>query len=386
MRSHASQYSDVVQRACCLLCLASSAIASSATCAATAQMTDAIDTRRHPPPTAQTSRSNPRSMPDLRKGLTAVAGVMVGHDTVPGRFTGCTVVLTPEGAVAGVDVRGSAPGTRETDLLQPINTVQVVHAIVLSGGSAFGLDASSGVVRFLEQQGIGFDTHVAKVPIVPAAVLFDLNVGDSPSVRPDAQSGYRAAKTASDGPVTQGNVGAGTGATVGKLGGYSRAMKGGIGTKAIGLQNGLVVAALVAVNAVGDVIDPRTGHVIAGVRTTDGKHLADARTVLTSGLRPETPIGTNTTIGVVATNAKLSKSQVTKMAQMAHDGLAMTVFPAHTIIDGDAMFAVSTATWDGEPDLLTIGALAAQVTAESIINAVRNAESIPGYPAARDMM
>jgi L-aminopeptidase/D-esterase-like protein len=325
-------------------------------------------------------------MPDLRKGLTAVAGVMVGHDTMPDRPTGCTVVLSQSGAVAGVDVRGSAPGTRETDLLHPINTVQVVHAIVLSGGSAFGLDASSGVMRFLEQQGIGFDTRVAKVPIVPSAVLFDLNVGDRSNVRPDAESGYRAAKAASDGPVAQGNVGAGTGATVGKLGGYSRAMKGGIGTKAIGLQNGLVVAALVAVNAVGDIIDPRTARVIAGMRTTDGRHLADARTAITSGFRSEAPIGTNTTIGVVATNAKLTKSQITKVAQMAHDGLAKAIFPAHTPMDGDTMFAISTGTWDGEPDLLTIGALAVEVTAESIVNAVRNAESIPGYPAAREMM
>jgi L-aminopeptidase/D-esterase-like protein len=325
-------------------------------------------------------------MPDLRKGLTAVAGVMVGHDTMPDRPTGCTVVLSQSGAVAGVDVRGSAPGTRETDLLHPINTVQVVHAIVLSGGSAFGLDASSGVMRFLEQQGIGFDTRVAKVPIVPSAVLFDLNVGDRSNVRPDAESGYRAAKAASDGPVAQGNVGAGTGATVGKLGGYSRAMKGGIGTKAIGLQNGLVVAALVAVNAVGDIIDPRTARVIAGMRTTDGRHLADARTAITSGFRSEAPIGTNTTIGVVATNAKLTKSQITKVAQMAHDGLAKAIFPAHTTMDGDTMFAISTGTWDGEPDLLTIGALAVEVTAESIVNAVRNAESIPGYPAAREMM
>jgi L-aminopeptidase/D-esterase-like protein len=264
--------------------------------------------------------------------------------------------------------------------------VQVVHAIVLSGGSAFGLDAASGVVRFLEREGIGFDTRVGKVPIVPAAVLFDLNVGGHAKIRPSAESGYRAAKAAHAGLVTQGNVGAGTGATVGKLRGYSRAMKGGIGTSAIGLQNGLVVAALVAVNAVGDVFDPRTGHVIAGMRTADGKHLADARTALISGLRPEAPIGTNTTIGVVATNAKLTKSEITKVAQMAHDGLAKVIFPAHTPMDGDTMFAVSTGTWDGEPDLLTVGALAVEVTAESIVNAVRNAESLPHYPSAREMM
>ena len=209
-------------------------------------------------------------------GLTAVDGIKVGHHTLLERPTGCTAILVENGAVAGVDVRGSAPGTRETDLLNPINTIQEVHAIVLAGGSAFGLDAATGVVRFLEERGIGYDVRVAKVPIVPAAVLFDLGIGDAPHIRPTADCGYRAARSATTDPVAEGNVGAGAGATVGKLGGSGRAMKAGIGTAALRLPDGLTVAALVAVNAVGDIVDPATGEVVAGVRTEDGGALADA--------------------------------------------------------------------------------------------------------------
>src|SRR5260221_5251269 len=202
--------------------------------------------------------------------LTAVAGVKVGHHTLSERPTGCTVIVVEAGAVGGVDVRGAAPGTRETDLLNPVNLVEKVHAIVLAGGSAFGLDAATGVMRYLDERNIGFETPVAKVPIVPAAILFDLGVGD-PKIRPTADCGYRAATSATTGPVQEGNVGAGAGATVGKLAGPKRAMKGGIGTASVTLPDGLAVAALVAVNAAGGVVDPSTGKVIAGVRTEDGK-------------------------------------------------------------------------------------------------------------------
>lgn len=315
--------------------------------------------------------------------LTAVEGLKVGHVTLSARPTGCTVVLAESGAVAGVDVRGSAPGTRETDLLSPVNTVQQVHAVVLSGGSAFGLDTASGVVRWLEERGIGFETGVARVPIVPAAILFDLGIGD-PRIRPDAECGYKAAEGASTRPVEEGSIGAGAGATVGKLHGRARAMKGGIGSAAIRLSDGLVVAALVAVNAVGDIVDPATGRVIAGVRGEDGRSLLDARTLLRSG-RHRARSGGNTSIGVVATNATLTKAQATKVAQMAHDGLARAIVPAHTPADGDTMFSLATGARAGEPDLLLIGALAADVTAQAVVRAVREATGLPGLPAVRDL-
>jgi L-aminopeptidase/D-esterase-like protein len=318
-------------------------------------------------------------------GLSAVRGLKVGHFTMAGRPTGCTVVLAESGAVGGVDVRGSAPGTRETDLLNPVNTVEKVHAIVLSGGSAFGLDAASGVMRYLDERGIGFETAFGNVPIVPAAVLFDLNVGD-PKIRPTADCGYRAAAAASDGPVQEGNVGAGSGATVGKLAGTARAMRGGLGTASITTREGLVVAAMVAVNAVGDVIDPATGRVVAGVRTEDGKGLADARTLVRSGvLEPPGKFGRNTTIGVVATNATLTKAQATKVAQMAQDGLARSIWPAHTPLDGDTIFTLATGERSSPVDLMTIGALAADAVAEAVVRAVKAAKGIPGYPAAADL-
>ena len=326
--------------------------------------------------------------------MTAVGGIKVGHFTLTERPTGCTAILTEAGAAAGVDVRGGAPGTRETDLLQPLNTVQQVHAIVLSGGSAFGLDAATGVVRYLEEKGIGYDVGIAKVPIVPAAILFDLAVGGKPSVRPTADCGYRAAQAASSGPVAEGNVGAGAGATVGKSAGPGRAMKAGIGTASITTADGLVVAALVAVNAVGDIIDPATGRVVAGVRTVDGKSLADARTLVRSGQfggrRPRDPEdhrpGTSTTIGVVATNAVLTKAQAQKVAQMAHDGFARAISPAHTPSDGDTIFALSTGTRPGEANVALIGALAAEVMADAILRAATQATGLPGYPAARDLI
>jgi L-aminopeptidase/D-esterase-like protein len=316
--------------------------------------------------------------------LTAVPGIKVGHHTLTERPTGCTAILTEAGAVAGVDVRGSAPGTRETDLLNPINTVQEVHAVVLSGGSAFGLDAATGVVRYLDEHNIGFDVRVAKVPIVPAAILFDLGIGD-PKIRPTADCGYRAAVAASTAPVIEGNVGAGAGATVGKSAGPNRAMKAGVGSSAITLPDGLIVAALVAVNAVGDIVDPSTGKIVAGVRTPDGVGLADARVLLRTGTGQRSRSGENTTIGVVATNAKLTKVQAAKLAQMAHDGYARAIVPVHTGGDGDAIFALATGAYAGDADVSRIGALGAEAMADAIVRAARQAVSIPNYPAARDL-
>ncbi len=323
--------------------------------------------------------------PGSVEGLTAIAGVRVGHHTLADRPTGCTVILTEAGAVASVDIRGAAPGTRETALLDPINTVQEVHAVVLSGGSAFGLAAADGVMRYLEERGVGYATRAAPVPIVPAAILYDLGIGDDPTIHPTADCGYRAAQAATDGPMTEGSVGAGAGATVGKIGGPGRAMKGGVGTAVFELPGGVLVAALMAVNSVGDIVDPQTGAVIAGVRTADGGALADARELL----RGRAPLGTrggeNTTIGVVATNAALTKAQLGIVARMAHDGLARAVRPAHTPSDGDAIFAISTGQIEEGVSLLRIGALAADATAEAILRAVRAATSLPGYPSVREL-
>jgi L-aminopeptidase/D-esterase-like protein len=343
--------------------------------------------------------SAPSPSPRADKGLTAVPGIKVGHHTLTERPTGCTVILTEAGAVASVDVRGGGPGTRETDLLDPVAHVQKVHAIVLSGGSAFGLDAASGVVRYLDEREIGYDTRVAKVPIVPAAVLFDLHVGGKPKVRPGADCGYAAAQAASDGPVAEGSIGAGAGATVGWAAGPARRTKGGIGTAAIVLPGGLVVAALVAVNAGGDVIDPATGKVIAGARTPDGKGFVDTRTLVRSGwygrrppdadprTRPDTSPspGQNTTLGVVATNAVLTKVEALKVAQMAHDGYARAISPVHTTGDGDTIFALATGTQAGEANVSLVGALAAEVMADAIVRAVTQATSVPGFPAVRDL-
>ena len=319
--------------------------------------------------------------------LTAVPGVKVGHHTITERPTGCTAILVEAGATAGVDVRGAAPASAETDLLKPVNLVQQVFAISLSGGSAFGLDSRSGVMRYLDEKNIGFKAYGSiNVPIVPAASLIDLNVGTNPKIRPTADCGYRAAQAASTAPVVEGNVGAGTGATVGKSGGAGRAMKAGIGTAAIRMPDGLIVAALVAVNAAGDIVDPATGKVVAGVRTADGKSLADARTLLTSGaLKQPARLGENTTLGVVATNATLTKTQATKVAEMAHDGYARAIYPSHTMGDGDTIFALATGGLSVPADVSRVGALAAQVVADAVVRAARQATGIPGYPAARDL-
>jgi len=325
-------------------------------------------------------------LPDNGGGLTAVEGLKLGHFTLDERPTGCTVILAEEGAVGGVDVRGGAPGTRETDLLDPVNTVQHVHGVVLSGGSAFGLDAATGVVRYLEEQGRGYPVGDLVVPIVVGAILFDLFVGDDPSVRPDADCGYAAAANASQDAPTEGNVGAGAGATVGKLRGAARAMKGGLGTAATHLPNGLVVSAVVAVNAVGSVVDPATGQVVAGVRTLDGTALADPRALL-RGAEEAAPAGgaTNTTIGVVATNATLTQAQATKVAQMAQDGLARAIYPAHTPGDGDTVFSLATGKLEVEVSTGLVGALAADVMAEAIVRAVRAATESAGYPSVHEV-
>jgi L-aminopeptidase/D-esterase-like protein len=318
------------------------------------------------------------------KGITAVPGIRVGHFTLPGGLTGCSVVLADgEGAVGGVSQRGGAPGTRETDLLDPLNLVERVNAIVLSGGSAFGLDAAQGVVKYLEEKNIGYKTNQGVVPIVPAAILFDLGFGGN-KTRPTADCGYRAAGAATDGRVAEGNVGAGAGATVGNLGGGLKPMKAGIGSAAVILPNGLIVGAIVAVNAVGDVIDPSTGNLVSGARTADGK-LADARKVLRAGVQAAPRLLQNTTLGIVATNAKLTKAQASRMALMADDGLARALYPSHTLGDGDTVFALATGGWNGNADISTVGALAADVLSEAIVRAAVMAKSAGGLPAASDL-
>jgi L-aminopeptidase/D-esterase-like protein len=313
-----------------------------------------------------------------------VAGVRAGHFTETRRATGCSVVLCEQGAVCGVDVRGGAPGTRETDLLRPDNLVPHVHALLLTGGSAFGLDAAGGVMQWLEERGHGFAVGPVRVPIVPAAVLFDLWFGDA-AVRPDRAAGHAACNAAGGAALAQGNVGAGTGATVGKLFGVERAMKGGIGTASLRV-GGITVAALVAVNATGDVIDPATGQVLAGALTEDGLGLLNCMAAIGRGeLPPRLQAGMATTIGVVATDALLDKAQANKLASMAHDGLARTINPAHTMADGDTLFALATGASGLPGNLTAIGALAAEVTARAVLNAVRHATGVAGFPAARDI-
>ena len=294
-------------------------------------------------------------------------------------------MLVEKGATAGVAVRGSAPASRETDLLDPSNLVEQVHAIVFSGGSAFGLDSAAGVMKYLEEQKVGFPFGGAYVPIVPGASLFDLPVGGKPLVRPDASCGYAAAKSAASGPVAEGSVGAGAGATVGKFGGAGRAMKGGIGTASITLPSGLIIAALGAVNAAGDNIDPATGRVVAGARGEDGVSFVDARTLLRSGRTATQRPLENTTLGLIATNARITKSQARKIAEMAHDGFARAIVPAHTMNDGDIIFALGTGAFTGEANITTLGGVAAEVMADAILRAVREATGLPNYPAVRDL-
>jgi L-aminopeptidase/D-esterase-like protein len=321
----------------------------------------------------------------VNRTLTAVPGIKVGHHELTARPTGCTAIVVDPAAVAGVDVRGSAPGTLDTDLLDPANDIETVNAISLAGGSAFGLDAASGVRRYLDEVDVRpkVESGAGSVRVVASAILIDLQVGGRPKVRPDADCGYRAARAAATGPVPQGNVGAGAGATIGKSAGFDRAMKGGLGSAAFILPDGLIVAALVAVNAFGDVIDPATGHVIAGVRTADGRSLADARVLLRAPI-PPLAAALNTTLGVVATNARLTRTEATLVARMAQDGFARAIAPIHTPYDGDTIFALSTGGFAGPADTARVGAFAADAVSEAIVSAIRHARSIPGYPAIGD--
>jgi L-aminopeptidase/D-esterase-like protein len=321
---------------------------------------------------------------DPAGSITDVQGVKVGHFTESRRPTGCTVLLFEKGATAGVDVRGSAPGTRETDLLNPTNTVQQVQAILLAGGSAFGLDAASGVVRYLEEHRLGYAVGDIVVPIVPAAILYDLEIGDS-KIRPTAESGYKACQAATTERVAEGNVGAGAGATIGKMFGPKQAMKSGLGSASVRVgDTGILVAAIVAVNAVGDVVDPKSGKIIAGARKADGSGFMDSMARIREGYRVR-PDGANTTIGVVATNVALDKSQATKVAQMAHDGLARTICPVHTPSDGDTIFAVATGAIAARANHGAIGALGADVMAQAVLRAVMSARGIAGLPSYADL-
>jgi len=317
--------------------------------------------------------------------LTDIDGLAVGHHTDPRRPTGCSVVLCPQGVVCGVDVRGAAPGTRETDLLRPDNLVERVHAVVLTGGSAFGLDAAGGVMQWLDDAGHGLQVGPARVPIVPAAVLFDLWVGDG-RVRPDAAAGRAACDAASTAAPAQGCIGAGAGATVGKLFGVDRAMKGGIGTASL-KAGAVTVGALVAVNPTGDVIDPATGRVVAGTRGDDGLPRSAARAIAAGELPERAIAGMATTIGIVATDAVLTKAQANKLATMAHDGLARTIHPVHTMADGDTLFALATGGSGRPGEMTVLGVLAAEVVARAVLNAVRAAAGLatPALPSAADL-
>ena len=329
----------------------------------------------------------------LKDAITDIPGLSVGHAQDDKAMTGCTVILCEGGAIGGVDQRGGAPGTRETDAMHPMHLVNEVHAVVLAGGSAFGLDAASGAVRYLEERGVGFDVRVARVPIVPAAILFDLGIGDS-DVRPDAEMGYQACLNASTDPPAEGNVGAGTGATVGKILGPAGAMKSGIGTASLEIGNGVIVGAIAAVNVFGDVINPKTGQIVAGARVIQkgpikvgkGPYFADTLSVMES-LIGRTMLGfasrENTAIGIVATNAKLNKEQINKVAQMAQDGLARTVCPAHTMLDGDTIFALAIGS--KKADVNIVGAFGAEVFAQAVMNAVWKAESAAGLPSAAEV-
>ena len=296
--------------------------------------------------------------------------------------TGCTVILCPEGATAGVDVRGGAPGTRETDLLKPENLVEKIHGLLLAGGSAYGLAAASGVMSYLEENGFGFDVGVARVPIVPAAVLFDLPCGDA-RVRPDQAMGYQACQNSETERFATGSVGAGCGATVGKLYGMDKAMKGGLGAHCVRI-GGLVVGAVVAVNCLGDVIDPASGQIVAGAVQQDPFRFLDSEAGLLQQCEATGNRFTgNTTIGAIITNATLTKAQATKVASMVHDGYARTMRPAHTLLDGDTIFTL--AVGDVAADISAVGALAAKVMEQAVLSAVQSATALAGFPCCRDV-
>ena len=333
----------------------------------------------------------PSASPALFPGaITQVRGLEVGQFTDPRRPTGCSVVIARTGAVGGVDVRGAAPGTRETDLLDPANLVGVVHAVLLTGGSAWGLDAAGGVMRWLEEEGVGLYVGSAPgqvVPIVPAAVLFDLHLGDA-RIRPDAAAGYAACQAAGD-EIAQGNAGAGAGATVGKLFGMPYAMKGGIGTASVTVD-GVTVGALIAVNALGDVVDPAAGTPIAGARTEDGQQLRGSVAAALAGDKPLALLaGANTTIGVVATDAPLTKAQCQRLAGAGHDGLARAIRPVHTMSDGDTLFALSTGM-AGALDFNVLCTMAGEAVARACVNAVQSAQGVTtdtlALPSASDLI
>ena len=315
--------------------------------------------------------------------ITDIEGIRVGHYSDREAITGCTVLLCEEGAVGGVDIRGSASGTRELDALSPLHLVDRVHGLVLAGGSAFGLDAAGGVMAYLEERGVGFDVGIARIPIVPAAILFDLRIGDS-RVRPDRSMGYRACQAAASGPIEEGSVGAGTGATVGKLMGIERAMKGGIGTSSLSLPGGITVGALVVVNAFGDVIDPETGQILAGLRDSqDGTRLLGSAAQLLAGVRPKGYGRESTTLVAVATNARLSKVEASKLAQQAQLGLARTIRPVHTTLDGDTTFVLATGRVAG--DLNALGVAATEAVTQSVVRAVKLATGLGGVPSLTDV-
>lgn len=317
--------------------------------------------------------------------LVDVPGVRVGHCTDLEAATGCTVVICDRPMVGGCLVSGAAPGTRETALLDPTCMVEEVHSVLLSGGSAFGLNAAGGVMRYLEEAGRGFDTRVARVPIVPAAILFDLAIG-SPSVRPGAEDGYEACLAATSSPVEQGNVGAGTGATVGKVLGHAHAMKGGLGSASVRLPTGSVVGALAAVNCIGDVVDPTNGAILAGTRRPDGRGFLDAASFLVESVAGETTPGAGTTLAVVATDAPLTKAQANRLAWLAHQGLARVIRPILPF-DGDVLFALASAHGGGAAhDLGVLGAAAAEALARAVVRGIMAAEGLHGYPAAREVM
>ena len=317
----------------------------------------------------------------MHDAITDVPGIRVGHATDLEAITGCTVILCDGGAVGGADVRGSASGTRELDALDPLHLVPQCHAVVLAGGSAFGLDAAGGTMEFLEARGVGFDVGVTRVPIVPAAILFDLRIGRA-DVRPDRPMGRRAAEAAAAGPVAEGSVGAGTGATVGKLRGMAHAMKGGLGTASEALPGGVMVGALAAVNAFGDVLDAETGRILAGLRGPDGRPAGTAAAMRAGALRPGYA-AESTTLAVVATNARLTKAQAAKLAALAQNGIARAVSPAHTTFDGDLVFALATGQAEG--DLNLIGTVAADLVARAIARGIKKAGSLGGIPAYADL-
>ncbi len=313
-----------------------------------------------------------------------MAGIQIGHCTNLEGATGCTVILAMDGAVAGVDVRGGAPGTRETDLLRPGNLVEKVHAVLLTGGSAFGLNAAAGVMKFLEEKGIGFEAGAVNVPVVASAVLYDLGLVTH-TVRPDTDDGYQACVSATENAVEEGSVGAGTGATVGKVLGMDRAVKGGVGAAAVRTGDGITAGAVIAVNAFGGVADPKTGCILAGPRGASPDEFLDSVEILLSReSRAAAPAGVNTTIGVVATDAKLTKEQVHHLARISHDGLAMAIRPCHTIRDGDTMFALATGSSPVEADLTALGAAVVEAVGLSVVRAVTLAKGLGGVPSASE--